>query len=79
MLSLPTHEFITGAKALRRFIADKSGATAIEYALLAALLALAVVSAAHALGPHVAAAMDRVGAALVGDGDGGTPPRRRGR
>ncbi len=35
---------------LRRFMGDQSGATAIEYALLAGLIALAVVASARQLG-----------------------------
>jgi len=37
-------------KALVRFLADDSGATAIEYGLIAALIAIALISAFAALG-----------------------------
>jgi pilus assembly protein Flp/PilA len=35
---------------LRKFIQDESGATAIEYGLIAACIAVAIISAANALG-----------------------------
>ncbi len=35
---------------MRRFIADRSGATAIEYAVLAAMISLAIVAAIGTLG-----------------------------
>ncbi len=35
---------------LKRFTADTSGATAIEYGLLAALLGVAIISGANAIG-----------------------------
>ena len=37
-------------KALVRFLADESGATAIEYGLIAALIAIALIGAFAALG-----------------------------
>jgi len=37
-------------KMLREFIADESGATAIEYALIAAGIALAIISAVQGTG-----------------------------
>ena len=36
-----------------KFLADNSGATAIEYALLAAGIALAIVSAVQGIGPQL--------------------------
>lgn len=36
-------------KSLERFLADDSGATAIEYALIAALIALAVIPSMNAM------------------------------
>ncbi len=38
---------------LKRFLADESGATAIEYALLAGLIAVAVIAGAKTLGTNV--------------------------
>ncbi|TDQ64293.1 pilus assembly protein Flp/PilA [Maritalea mobilis] len=37
-------------KLVKRFLADESGATAIEYGLIAALIAVAIISAAGLLG-----------------------------
>jgi pilus assembly protein Flp/PilA len=41
---------ITMTKLLSRFYKDESGATAIEYGLIAALIALAIIAGATALG-----------------------------
>jgi len=38
---------------VRRFFADDSGATAIEYALIAAGISVAIVSAVTGLGTHL--------------------------
>ena len=35
---------------IRKFLKDESGATAIEYALIAALVAVAIITAVEALG-----------------------------
>ena len=40
---------------LKRFKNDESGATAIEYGLIAALIALAIVAGATALGTNIGA------------------------
>jgi len=37
-------------KLLARFVKDESGATAVEYALLASLIAIAIIGGATALG-----------------------------
>ena len=42
------------------FCADDSGATAIEYALLAALIAVAIISAASTLGKNIANTFNNV-------------------
>jgi pilus assembly protein Flp/PilA len=38
------------AKAIRRFLCDESGATAIEYGLIAALVSVAAIGALTAMG-----------------------------
>jgi pilus assembly protein Flp/PilA len=43
-----------------RFIADESGATAIEYGLIASLIAIAIITGATALGSNVAAAFNAI-------------------
>ncbi|MBX9711838.1 MAG: Flp family type IVb pilin [Xanthobacteraceae bacterium] len=40
-------------KTLRRFLNDESGATAIEYALIAAGIALAIIAGVNALGTKI--------------------------
>lgn len=37
----------------RRFLADRSGATAIEYGLIASLVAVAIITGAGALGTNL--------------------------
>jgi pilus assembly protein Flp/PilA len=37
----------------RRFLADRSGATAIEYGLIASLVAVAIITGASALGTNL--------------------------
>jgi pilus assembly protein Flp/PilA len=38
---------------LKRFIQDESGATAIEYGLIAALIAVGIIAAARSLGSQI--------------------------
>ena len=49
---------------ISKFSADESGATAIEYALLASLIAVAIITATTTLGNKVAATFDTVSAKL---------------
>lgn len=59
----------TFKSAVQAFIADEDGVTAIEYGLIAALIGVAMVTAATALGGNVAAAFrsvsDTLGRALT--------------
>jgi pilus assembly protein Flp/PilA len=41
---------VSGMKTIRRFLADESGATAIEYGLIAAGIALAIIAVVNGLG-----------------------------
>lgn len=50
---------------LRRFLQDESGATAIEYALIAALMAVAVISAFTLLGDDIETAFGDIGDCLT--------------
>ena len=43
-----------------RFLKDESGATAIEYGLIAALIAVAIITAATALGTQIATTFTKV-------------------
>lgn len=60
------------------FWSDESGATAIEYGLLAALIGIAVAGAAEVTGGHLQASLRRIaaafdlGGAFGGGGGGGT-------
>ncbi|HQT52690.1 MAG: Flp family type IVb pilin [Phenylobacterium sp.] len=46
---------------LKRFIADDSGATAIEYGLIAALIAVVLIASMSVLGEKVGGTFDKVG------------------
>jgi pilus assembly protein Flp/PilA len=43
-----------------RFVKDESGATAIEYGLIAALIAVAIIGAATTLGTQISATFAKV-------------------
>lgn len=45
---------MAATKMIRKFLADENGATAIEYGLIAALIALAIISGVGATGGGVA-------------------------
>ncbi|NGZ86497.1 Flp family type IVb pilin [Duganella aceris] len=51
--------------AIKNFIADEAGITAIEYALLAAAIAAAVITAASGLGTKIGAAFTALGNKLA--------------
>ena len=48
-----------------RFMKDESGATAIEYGLIAALIAVAIIGAAGTVGTQLKATFTDVGAELT--------------
>jgi pilus assembly protein Flp/PilA len=48
----------------RRFIRDQAGVTAIEYSLIAVLIAVVIIGAVTALGTNVSATFTSVAAAL---------------
>jgi pilus assembly protein Flp/PilA len=50
---------------IARFVKDESGATAIEYGLIAALIAVAIIAAARALGTQIAATFGDVSEAMA--------------
>ena len=43
-----------------RFLKDESGATAIEYGLIASLIAVAIITGASALGTNISAAFNAI-------------------
>ena len=52
-------------KNLQRFISDESGATAIEYALIAALMAAAIITALGTFSSDMASAFSKIGTTLT--------------
>jgi pilus assembly protein Flp/PilA len=48
-----------------RFLKDESGATAIEYGLIAALIAVAIIGGVTALGQNAGTKFNEVAAAMV--------------
>jgi pilus assembly protein Flp/PilA len=47
-------------KSIRRFVANEEGATAIEYALIASLIAVAIVGVLTVLGTQIASTFGEV-------------------
>ncbi len=50
------------SRMISKFFTDESGATAIEYGLIAALIAVAIITAATALGSSLSATFNSVSA-----------------
>ena len=44
----------------KKFLSNKSGATAIEYGLIAALISIAIITAATTLGSNLSTTFDKV-------------------
>jgi pilus assembly protein Flp/PilA len=51
-------------KFAKLFIVDESGATAIEYALIASLIAVFIIGSLQLLGTHISSEFSEVGNAL---------------
>lgn len=51
-------------KFVSRFIKDESGATAIEYGLIAALMAVAIITCLTAFGPQMKGAFENIGSSM---------------
>jgi pilus assembly protein Flp/PilA len=51
-------------KFVTRFLKDESGATAIEYGLIAALISVVIVGAVGAIGTKLAAAFEKINGEL---------------
>ncbi len=49
---------------LARFVKDESGATAIEYALIAAGIGIAIITAVNTLGTAIASKFNSIGTSL---------------
>lgn len=52
-------------KSVANFINDESGATAIEYGLIAALISVVIITAATTLGTQINATFTRIGTAIT--------------
>lgn len=55
----------------KRFLGDESGATAIEYGLIAALISVAIIVAVTTVGESLTGTFDTIAEKLGGAGDGG--------
>jgi len=53
---------------LARFMKDESGATAIEYGLIAALISITIITAATSIGTGIASKFTAVSSAVSGAG-----------
>jgi pilus assembly protein Flp/PilA len=53
-------------KLISRFVRDESGATAIEYGLIAALIAVVIITALTAVGTNLTATFNSVSSSLAG-------------
>ncbi|MCF4097470.1 Flp family type IVb pilin [Maritalea mediterranea] len=53
---------------VKRFLNDESGATAIEYGLIAALIAVVIIGAATTLGDNLSATFAEISGQLVAAG-----------
>jgi pilus assembly protein Flp/PilA len=51
-------------KSMQIFVADESGVTAIEYALIASLIAVFIIGALSALGTSISSEFTEVGGAI---------------
>ena len=61
-------------KTIAKFLRDDSGATAIEYGLIAALIAVAIIAAASMLGGQLGTLFNDIGDTLKDVNDKGTEP-----
>ena len=57
-------------KLISRFVRDESGATAIEYGLIAALIAVVIITALTTIGTSLQATFNSVSTSLAGSGGG---------
>lgn len=63
-LTFKIRRHVCGMKIIRKFLADESGATAIEYGLIAAGLALAIISAVQGVGSKLSTNFGKVSTSL---------------
>ena len=51
-------------QSIRKFVADESGVTAIEYALIASLIAVFIITAVQTVGTKVSTVFNEIGTTL---------------
>ena len=61
------------SKFVTRFLRDESGATAIEYGLIAALISITIIAAANTIGGNIKNKFQDVSACAGWDGSGAAP------
>jgi pilus assembly protein Flp/PilA len=54
--------------AVKRFLSEEEGVTAIEYGLIAALIAVVIIAAVTLIGTRLTCTFNRIAACLVGPG-----------
>ena len=59
------HHYVKVSETLRKFAADLSGATAIEYGLIAALIAVVIIGAVTLVGTNLTTVFTSVSSKLV--------------
>ncbi len=60
------HRYVKVSENIRKFAADASGATSIEYALIASLIAVAIIVAVGLVGDVLQATFQTVGDEIAG-------------
>ncbi len=60
-------------KLLNKFVRNESGATAIEYGLIAGLIAVVIIVAVTTVGTGLKSKFDSIGTSLKGTTSSGTP------
>ena len=58
-------------KWFKKLIKSEEGATAVEYGLIAALIALVIIGAVKLLGTEISSAFSKIASAIKGAGAGG--------
>lgn len=53
-------------KFIKNFMQEEDGVTAIEYGLIAALIAIVIIASARIVGTNLDVVFDRIGTALIG-------------
>lgn len=55
--------------AVKRFVSEEEGVTAIEYGLIAALIAVVIITAVTLVGTRLSCTFNRIAACLITPGD----------